>query len=26
VLERLSKVEEGLDNTKKVVNEIKGGW
>jgi hypothetical protein len=25
VLERLSKVEEGLDNTKKVVNEIKGG-
>lgn len=26
VLERLSKVEEGLDNTKKAVNEIKGGW
>ena len=25
VLERLSRVEEGLDNTKKVVNEIKGG-
>ena len=25
VLERLSKVEEGLDNTKKAVNEIKGG-
>ena len=26
VLERLSKVEEGLDNTKRLVNEIKGGW
>lgn len=25
VLERLSKVEEGLDNTKRIVNEIKGG-
>ena len=26
ILERLSKVEESLDNTKKLVNEIKGGW
>lgn len=26
VLERLSKLEEGLDNTKRIVNEIKGGW
>ena len=26
VLERLSKVEEGLDNTKRLVNEKKGGW
>ena len=25
VLERLSRVEEGLDNTKRIVNEIKGG-
>lgn len=25
ILERLSKVEESLDNTKKLVNEIKGG-
>ena len=26
VLERLSKLEESLDNTKRLVNEIKGGW
>ena len=26
VLERLSKVEESLDNTKRLVNEVKGGW
>lgn len=25
VLERLSKVEESLDNTKRLVNEVKGG-
>ena len=25
-LERLSKLEESLDNTKRLVNEIKGGW